>query len=90
MTAYTPPKGFFDPQELTLVERALECAWSDIRNSNLIELEKDDALKRAVCLKLLSLIRTRPTNADKLRQVLLSALSPEPQSASASTSERLF
>jgi hypothetical protein len=89
MTAYRPPKGFFDPLELTLVERALEGAWSEIRNSNLIELEKDDALKRAICLKLLSLIRTRPTDADSLRQVLLSALSPEPQSASTPATEHL-
>jgi hypothetical protein len=90
MTVYTPPKGFFDPQELALVERALEWAWSDIRNSNLIELEKDDALKRAVCLKLLSLIRTRPTDADSLREVLLSALSSEPSDPSTSPPEHLF
>lgn len=90
MKRYTPPKGFFDPFDLAVMERALESAWSDIRKSNLIELAKDDALKRAVCLKLFSLIRTRPIDADSLRDQLLSAVSDEPRDVAAATPNHLL
>jgi hypothetical protein len=87
MKQYIPPKGFFDPLDLALIERTLESAWSEIRASNLIELAKDDALKRAVCRKLFSLIRTRPTEVESLRTALLSALSAEPSDDAAATPE---
>ena len=81
MKRYASPKGFFDPLELALLERVLESAWAEITRLNLIDLAKDDALKRAVCLKLFSLIRTRLTDPDLLTESLLAAIRTEPQDA---------
>ena len=52
MRHYVPPKSTFDPSELAVMKRALDAAWREIGASNLIDHIKDDALKRAVCLKL--------------------------------------
>ncbi len=66
MNHYVPPKGFFDPRDLMVMERALESAWSKIAEFNLIDMAKDAALKRAVCLKLFSLTRTPPADVNLL------------------------
>jgi hypothetical protein len=77
MRQYIPPKDAFDPLELAVMKRALDSAWTEIKAANLIELTKDDALRRAVCLKLFSLVRARPTDPDELREMLLSSVAAD-------------
>jgi hypothetical protein len=77
MRPYIPPKNAFDPLELAVMKRALDSAWAEIKAANLIELTKDDALRRAVCLKLFSLVRARPTDSNKLREMLLSSVASD-------------
>lgn len=83
MSHYVPPRAAFDPRDLAVMRRAFDDAWAEIMSSNLIdgvELEgiEDDALRRAVCQKLFSLVRTRPTDAQRLRDLLLSSVSADP------------
>ena len=78
MSHYLPPKCTFDSRDLAVMKRAFESAWSEITASNLVDLTKDNALRRAICQKLFSLVRTRPTNAEALRDLLLSSVSTDP------------
>ena len=77
MSNYLPPRQAFDSRDLAVMKRAFDSAWTEIRASNLIDLAKDDALKRALCQKLFSLVRTRPTEAETLRDMLLSSVSAD-------------
>lgn len=74
MQHYTPPRSAFAPSDLAILERALDDAWSEIKTRNLIDLEKNKALKRAVSLKLFSLVRVRPTDPRMLSKALLSSV----------------
>ncbi len=77
MQQYVPPKSAFDPLELAVMKRAFDAAWVEIRTTNLIDLIKDEALRKAVCLKLFSLVRTRPIDPEELRDLLLLAVSAD-------------
>jgi len=55
MQHYAPPKSAFDPLELAVMKSAFDAAWIEITTTNLIDLRKDDAQRKAVCLKLFSL-----------------------------------
>jgi hypothetical protein len=77
MQQYVPPKSAFDPLELAVMKRAFDAAWVEIRTTNLIDLIKDEALRKAVCLKLFSLVRTRPIDPEELRDSLLLAVSAD-------------
>jgi hypothetical protein len=77
MHQFAPPKGSFNPLELAIMQRAFDDAWTEIRTSNLIDLVKDDALKKAVCLKLFSLVREPPSNPLVLRNSLLIAVTAD-------------
>jgi hypothetical protein len=77
MQHYLPPKGVFDPLELAIMKKALDAVWGEISASNLVNCRKDDALRRAVCLKLFSLVRTRPSDPDELRDLVLSAVAAD-------------
>jgi hypothetical protein len=77
MQQYVPPKSAFDPLELAVMKRAFDAAWVEIRTTNLIDLIKDEALRKAVCLKLFSLVRTRPIDPEELRDSLLLAVSTD-------------
>lgn len=77
MQRHRPPLRAFDPLDLAVLKQALDSAWSEIATSNLIALPKDQALKKAVCQKLFSLARTRPADPEKLRELLLSAISAD-------------
>jgi hypothetical protein len=59
------------------MKRAFDAAWVEIRTTNLIDLIKDEALRKAVCLKLFSLVRTRPIDPEELRDSLLLAVSAD-------------
>lgn len=74
MQHYIPPRESFAPPELAVLREALDAAWSEVRTHNLVELVKDDSLKRALCLKLLSLVRSRPTDPKLLCALLLVSL----------------
>jgi len=78
MSRYVPPKGFFDPDDLEVLETVLQNAWTMILNANLINLAKDEALRRALCLKLFSLIRSKPTESRLLLEALLETLREDP------------
>jgi hypothetical protein len=78
MSDYIPPKAAFDPLDLAVMRRAFDAAWTEIMSSNLIENIDDEALRRAVCQKLFSLVRARPTDAQELRDLLLSSVSADP------------
>ena len=82
MQHYAPPKSAFDPLELAVMKRAFDAAWIEIRTTNLIDLIKDDALRKAVCLKLFSLVRKRPIDPEELRDLLLSAVSADSETHS--------
>jgi hypothetical protein len=77
MQHYAPPKSAFDPLELAVIKSAFDAAWIEITTTNLIDLRKDDALRKAVCLKLFSLVRKRPIGPEELRDALLSAVSAD-------------
>jgi len=77
MQQYVPPKSAFDPLELAVMKRAFDAAWTEITTTNLIDLIKDEALRKAVCLKLFSLVRTRPIDPEELRDSLLLAVSAD-------------
>jgi hypothetical protein len=77
MQGYIPPKGAFNPSELGVMKRALDAAWAEINEFNLINEVKDDALKRAVCLKLFSIVRTPAADPDELCQLVLSAVTAD-------------
>jgi hypothetical protein len=77
MTHYLPPKAAFDPRDLAVMRHAFDAAWTEIMSSNLIDGIKDDALRRAVCQKLFSLVRSRPADAETLRDLLLSSVSAD-------------
>jgi hypothetical protein len=74
---YVPPKAAFDPLELAVMSKALDAAWAEIRDSDLIDGINQDALRKAVCIKLFSLVRTRPSDPDKIRDLVLSAVSAD-------------
>ena len=77
MQRHRPPLRAFDPFDLAVLQQAFDSAWSEIATSNLIALPRDQALKKAVCQKLFSLARTRPDDPEKLRELLLSAISAD-------------
>ena len=77
MQFYAPPRCAFAPADLAVMEKALQSAWSEISARNLIELDKDEALKRAVSLKLFSLVRSRPTDPQALCALLLSSVAAD-------------
>lgn len=85
MSRYVPPKGFFDPDDLTVMEHALQGAWTAIQATNLLDLDRDEALRRAVCVKLFSITRSKPTESRLLMDALLETLR-EDSSESASIS----
>jgi hypothetical protein len=74
---YVPPKSAFDPLELNVMKKALDAAWAEISGSTLVDGIDHDALKRAVCIKLFSLVRTRPSDPYDLRDLVLSAVSAD-------------
>jgi hypothetical protein len=78
---YVPPRGFFDPDDLAVMERALQRAWSVIQTSDLLDLAKDEALKRAVCVKLFSVTRSKPIESRPLLDALLETLREDPAPA---------
>jgi hypothetical protein len=87
MQHYIPPRNAFAPSELAVLREALDAAWAEIMAQNLVELEKDDALKRALCLKLLSLTRSSPTDPKAICATLLLSLRADPVSARRSVDE---
>ena len=87
---HRPPLTAFAPSELAELERAFEAAWAEIESANLIALSKDEALRRAVSRKLFSLVRSRPPDADELRDLLLSAVSADPVEIGETCPEHLF
>jgi len=74
---YVPPKSAFDPLELDVMKKALDAAWAEISGSGLVDGIDNGALKRAVCVKLFSLVRTRPSDPHELRDLVLSAVSAD-------------
>jgi hypothetical protein len=54
------------------MKKPFDAAWGEITAS--LDHIKDEALKRAVCLKLFSVVRTRPSDPDELRDLVLSAV----------------
>lgn len=84
MSRYVPPKGFFDPDDLAVMERTLQGAWTAIETSNLLSLAKDEALKRAVCVKLFSVTRSKPIEPRLLLHALLETLREDPAKAQSS------
>jgi hypothetical protein len=80
---YTLPKSAFNPFDLLIMRRSLDLAWREIESSNRINLVKDEALKRALCQKLFSLVRSPPTDSLQLRDLLLDAVSTDPRRESA-------
>jgi hypothetical protein len=69
---YVPPKAAFDPLELAVMSKALDAAWAEMCGSGLIDGINPDALRKAVCIKLFSLVRTRPADPHELRDLVLS------------------
>ena len=86
MQHYIPPRNAFAPSELAVLREALDSAWAEIMAQNLVELEKD-ALKRALCLKLLSLTRSSPTDPKAICATLLLSLRADPVSVRRSVDE---
>lgn len=78
LSRYTPPKGFFDADDLAVMEYALQEAWTLIQTSNIVDLEKDEALRRAVCVKLFSVTRGKPLQPELLLDALLETLREDP------------
>jgi hypothetical protein len=64
---YVPPKSAFDPLELNVMKKAFDAAWAEISGSTLVDGNDHAALKTAVCVKLFSLVRTRPSDPYNLR-----------------------
>jgi hypothetical protein len=84
MSRYVPPKGFFDPDDLAVMEKTLQGAWTAIETSNLLSLTKDEALRRAVCVKLFSVTRSKPVEPGLLLDALLQTLREDPAQAPSS------
>ena len=60
-----------------MMNKALDAAWAEIMGSDLMDGINHNALKRAVCVKLFSLVRTRPFDPYELRDLVLSAVSAD-------------
>ena len=78
LSRYIPPKGFFDADDLAVMEYALQEAWTLIQTSNIVDLEKDEALRRAVCVKLFSVTPGKPLQPELLLDALLETLREDP------------
>jgi len=80
---YSPAKGFFDPNDLAVMDQALRNTWALIQGTDVLDLPKTEALRRALCLKLLAITSAKPTDAKLLSAALLDSVREDPPAADA-------